>query len=132
MEMRRLRSLSLRWRLGLGLLALVAVGILSLVGYWIYLDRVVSTRFAGRLWRVPATVYARPLELFAGRSLSTRQLVRELGRLGYAESPSVESPGTYGRDDDRIELATRAFRFWDGEQPSRAVDIRFGNGGILR
>ena len=39
-------------------------------GYLYYLDRSISKTFEGRLWSVPAQVYAQPLELFAGKRLT--------------------------------------------------------------
>ena len=51
------------------LLALAA----GLAGYVLYLDHLVTSRFDGRRWNLPAHVYARPLELYAGLPLSRRR-----------------------------------------------------------
>ena len=39
-----------------------------LVGYIVYLDFQVRSQFTGKRWSLPARVYARPLELYAGLS----------------------------------------------------------------
>ena len=53
-----------RWLL-LSLVAALLGGAL----YVVYLDQVVRMRFEGRRWSLPARVYARPLELYAGRAM---------------------------------------------------------------
>ena len=50
----------------------------AVTGYGYYLDRTISKTFEGRLWSVPAQVYAQPLELFAGLELSKGHLAIEL------------------------------------------------------
>jgi penicillin-binding protein 1B len=106
-------------------LAVIAAGV---AGYLIHLDRVVTARFDGRRWDLPAQVYARPLELYQGLPLSANGLVAELKRLGY-RAVAVEvpdRPGTYRRTGERIEFVSRPFRFWDGEQAAERAVARFG------
>ncbi|MDN5872628.1 MAG: penicillin-binding protein 1B, partial [Nitrococcus sp.] len=93
--------------------------------YWLNL-RVVS-EFEGKRWAVPARVYARPLELYAGASLSPENFLIELRAADYRESASVEQTGTYKRQGDTFTLHTRTFRFWDGKVPSRILRVRFDN-----
>ena len=51
---------------------------------WVgYLDHVVTREFQGRLWSVPAHVYAEPLDLYAGAPVSADDLEVELRRLHY-------------------------------------------------
>ena len=59
------------------LTALLAAGLCL-----IYLDARISTTFTGKMWELPARVYARPLELFQGASLSKDDLAYELEALG--------------------------------------------------
>ncbi|NCF32099.1 MAG: hypothetical protein GWP50_00845, partial [Proteobacteria bacterium] len=65
---------------------------LLLLGYGYYLDRTISKTFEGRLWSVPAQVYAQPLELFAGLTLSKGHLQIELDRLGYRQQSNLNLP----------------------------------------
>ena len=108
--------------------------LLTAFAIWVaVLDWQVTTRFEGRRWDLPAHVYARPLELYAGLALTADQLEAEVTRLGYravAERP--DAPGTFRRYRNRFELRTRAFDFWDGAQPSRYFSITFGNGRIAQ
>ena len=61
----------------LGSKALLAALVLVLV--WVaYLDAVISSTFDRKRYALPATVYARSLELFEGAQVSSAQLVAEL------------------------------------------------------
>lgn len=100
------------------------------VAYVVYLDILIRVSFEGKRWALPAHVYARPLELYPGVRLSASQFNLELERLGYRYSYRPSEPGTYARQEDRFYLMTRSFRFWDGNEPSRQLDIRFDEGRL--
>jgi len=122
---RGLIRILLRWTLLLGLAAAL-VGVL----YGIHLDRVVKGKFEGKRWALPARVYARPLELYVGRALTPEQLRDELARLSYREASGEDDAGTYAMDGDRFLVHTRGFRFWDGEEPERLLDVQFADGRV--
>lgn len=94
------------------------------------LDQVVRSRFEGKLWSLPARVYARPLELYVGRTLTPNDLQEELDRLGYSKVSRPERAGSYSREGDQFQVRTRSFRFWDGEEPARFLDVRFDTQGL--
>lgn len=109
--------------------SVVAIAFLA----WIaYLSYDVTRQFEGRRWDLPAHVYARPLELYAGLPLSLEELEGELARLGYAEvAVRPAEPGTWRRLGERIELMTRPFRFWDGLQSPRFLSLAFEAGVLV-
>jgi penicillin-binding protein 1B len=115
----------------LRLVLLISLGV-GLVGilYGVHLDRVVRGKFEGKRWALPARVYARPLELFAGRALTPEQLEGELERLNYRPDPETSAEGTYSRSGNRFLVHTRPFRFWDGEEPGRLLDLDIADGRI--
>lgn len=116
-----------KWRiLGVFLLGTVVL----LAGYTAYLDIEIRRTFEGKRWAVPARVYARPLELFAGASLSLERFVEELKRLEYRSTNEPTRPGEYRRSGATVHLYTRRFLFWDGEEPARRLRIKF-DGGVL-
>ncbi len=102
-------------------------GTTLLVLFWAYvayLDSVVKTKFEGKRWSLPARVYARPLEIFPGSTLSLNQLLLELSDLGYTETTKPSTSGSYRRDGNALSIVTRAFTFWDGKEasvPFRAI-----------
>ncbi|EXJ15108.1 penicillin-binding protein 1B [Imhoffiella purpurea] len=114
-----------RWGLVLGI-----VGAAALSVYAVHLDRVVRGKFEGQRWALPARVYARALELYADRHLDAEQFQAELERLSYHPADDPNAPGTYSREGDRFLVSTRAFRFWDGQEPSRNLDIQFAEGKV--
>ena len=99
-------------------------------GYVYYLDRMVTHRFEGLRWTLPARVYAAPLDLYAGLDLSEPQLEHELQRLSYHRVSDLERPGSYRVSGDRIDLELRPARFADGSRPAMALSVVFGPTGI--
>ncbi len=112
------------------LLLVLAAGGLAALLYGLHLDGTVRAKFEGKRWALPARVYARPLELYAGRSLSAESLERELDRLKYRKVDEPHREGTYTREGGRFLVRTRAFRFWDGAEPERELDIRIADGRV--
>ncbi len=108
-----------RW----ALLVLIAAGLAGVL-YAFHLDGAVRTKFEGKRWALPARVFARPLELYVGRPLSVEALTGELERLRYRRVRSPDYVGSYSRQGGRFLVHTRPFRFWDGPEPERRLDIR--------
>jgi len=107
------------------LIGLVAVSVTA-----VYLDGVVRERFEGKRWKMPARVYARPLELYPGRRLTPSQMVAELALLGYRETPQPREPGTFRLRHQVLELVTRPFRFGDGLEASHSLSVTFADGRV--
>lgn len=120
-----------RRRLVRTLLSLLALVLLAGAAYVAHLEHVVDAHFKGPLWRVPARVYGRPLELYAGRPLPPERLFRELALLGFEEADSAGTPGTFVRRGDEVGLTTRGFRFADGEDLSRTLAVRFDRDRVV-
>ena len=99
----------------------------ALVGgvYLLYLDHLVQRKFEGKRWSVPARVYARPLDLYAGARISPEQFAQELTRLGYRKVRHPKSQASWSRNGGRFLVRTRPFTFWDGSEPGRYLDLRF-------
>ena len=97
--------------------------------YVSWLDYRLLDRFSGRMWTLPARVYARPLEIFEGKQISTEQLLSELENLNYShtDEPPTQA-GSYHHWNNHFEIRTRNFRFWDGDEKSRGfrLDITAG------
>lgn len=121
--------LSRRLLAGVGLaVAALVVALAILIGL---LDRQIVRQFEGRRWNLPAQVYARPLEIYAGLRLTPDDLQQELIALGYSGVRTVTAPGSFSRTPERIVVLTRSFQFWDGAEPGQRASIRFGGGRVL-
>ncbi len=113
------------------LVSLLLLLLVTIAAYLLYLNWLITDRFEGRRWDLPARVYARPLELYAGLSIEPSALEQELLRLGYRQVATTPvSPGTFRRERGHIEAVTRQFRYWDALQPPLAIDVRFDEQGI--
>lgn len=108
------------------LLALFGAGAV----YVAYLDRTVQVQFEGKRWALPARVYARPLELYMGLSITPEQFVAELSALKYRPVRDAASPGSYVRNGNELRIVTRPFKFWDGEQPSAQLRVSVEGGTV--
>jgi penicillin-binding protein 1B len=101
------------------------VGLVVLAGFAVYLDAVVQEKFSGKRWTVPAKVYARPLELFAGQKLAKTDFLKELDALGYRRESAGSGPGGVSVAGNNLELHTRGFQFYESSEPSQRVRVRF-------
>ncbi len=103
---------------------------LALSGYLVYLDSVVREQFEGKRFSLPARVYARPLELFTGKKLSSAHLAAELKLLRYVGKDELTRPGQFSRNGDKVNIFVRSFSFWDGAQPEQKIQLTFNNGFV--
>jgi penicillin-binding protein 1B len=113
------------------LAVLAAIVIVPLLIIVLVLDRRVTAQFEGRRWTLPARVYAQPVELYVGQTLSAERCAQELERLGYNATQDPTQPGTYRRRGDRIDVDVREFRFSDELQKARALRLGFAGNAIV-
>ncbi len=106
------------------------VAVVLLAGVLVYLDAVVQEKFSGKRWTVPAKVYARPLELFAGQKLTKQDFLAELNALGYRNETSANSSGVVSVNGNTVDLHTRGFQFYEGAEPAQALRVRFSSSNV--
>ena len=116
--------------LGRALLAALVAGLIALGFLVFYLDARVRAEFEGRRFALPARVYARPLELFAGARLGPEDLALELRQLGYQEELQGDEPRRFRRQGEEFELVTPPFVFWDGAQDKQFLHLIFADGRL--
>ncbi|MEE4297248.1 MAG: penicillin-binding protein 1B [Wenzhouxiangella sp.] len=109
------------------LLALFCLGaLLGLFGPWVWwLDREAGQRFSERQWTQASRVYARPLEIYPGRSMDRQRLTREFKSIGLREG----DPGMIGRYRStaaQVEANIPGFVFAEGRQASQRIVVGFG------
>ncbi|MCW8934191.1 MAG: penicillin-binding protein 1B [Gammaproteobacteria bacterium] len=110
----------------------LAIFVLIFSAYLVYLNVQITDKMSGRIWSLPSHVYARPLELYQGKHLSTEQLVSELGQIEYTRVQNRPTkPGQYRvLNDLHFEIISRNFTYWDGEQKSQGVRLSIYNNKI--
>jgi penicillin-binding protein 1B len=115
----------------IGAILAVVLGFLVICALLVlYLDHTVTRQFEGRRWTLPAQVYAQPLELYAGLSLSADELQRELDRLHYQRAEQLTRPGSYRRQGGRIDLVSRRVELWDEVSEPQVVRVAAGPGRV--
>ena len=95
------------------------------VSYISRLNDEIKHRFDGKRWSLPAIVYARPLDLYAGLKMSPEMFVQELELGGYRKLPQANNSGSYYRNENSFSLVTRGFYFPSGYEPSRHLSVEF-------
>ncbi len=116
-----------------GLISLALLGSVALVWTAVQvalLDKEIRNRFSSVRWTLPAQVFATPQELYPGLNLPLDELQHELVRLGYRQVGTLEGVGSFVARADALDIATRAFAFWDGPQKATRMLVRGGAGGI--
>ena len=128
----RQKHVSSRWkRWGNLLLKPGVTGLAILMAFVVYLDAVVTQKFEGKKWAIPATVYARPVELYEGRLLKPNELQAQLRRQGYQAVTRVRRPGTFARNGNEFTIYSRGFHFPDGTESSRYARVRFNGNEVV-
>ena len=103
---------------------LIASCFVFLLVYLAYLDVKIVDRFEGRIWQLPAKVYARSLELYEGKTIDAQQIEFELKLLGYTATDSMPAhSGQFFRWRNHYDIYLRAHQYLDTAEPSRLVRI---------
>lgn len=102
-----------------------AAFLVVLLLYVAYLDAVVTRAFESHRWTLPARVYARPLELYAGMPLTAAMLQDELRELGYRRVEKPQHAGEFHSDGQSVRLVTRGFAFPDGVTVPQSASVEF-------
>jgi penicillin-binding protein 1B len=111
---------SLFWKLVLSVAILTSV-------WLVYLDITVRAKFDGKKWAIPARVYAQPLEIYEGASLSAIDFEKEVKALGYQFVTQLRQPGQVVKQDTSYQVYTKGFAFWDKAEPAARYSIRFSD-----
>ena len=113
-----------------GLLFCTIIFSFVLVVYLGYLDYTVRKTFKEKPWSIPARVYASPLEIYGGYKTTPSQFEDLLTQLNYKQDYELASEGSYYRKGSQISLKTRRFAFWDQEQDSQLLRVKFSGSMI--
>ncbi|MCW8831595.1 MAG: penicillin-binding protein 1B, partial [Gammaproteobacteria bacterium] len=112
-------------------LKLIPLLLIVSVVYLVYLDVKIISKFEGRIWQLPARVYARPLEIYQGMTLTASQLMLELDTLNYSnEKNSSLEPGQFRVSGDYFDISTRGFEYWDGAEPGQMIRVRISDNKV--
>ena len=119
----------LKW-LTIRIFAVLFVAVLGMV---LYLDLLVTEKFEGKKWALPAHVYTRAMDVYVGHNMPSEVVASELEELGYQRQRSEEDvvrAGQFAAFKDSISVFQREFKFWDAQRLARKVLITWQNGVI--
>ena len=108
------------------LLSVAFAAVIVATLYAVTISDDIDKRFEGRLWSVPSRVYSDGLAIYPGQSLSLRQLVQRLDRLGYR--PTKRRPlavGEYRRSDKTVTVYLRPIELPVFSREAIAVRVTF-------
>lgn len=97
-----------------------------------YLDYTVRKQFEGRRWSIPARVYATPVELYSGYQQTQNEFEDLLQQLHYRQDYHLASEGTFYKKGQVINVKTRTFNFWDRQEESRQLRVKFSGTSIAQ
>src|ERR1700680_2147271 len=95
-------------RIGLAILGTVLVLLLTTIGvvtyYWISYGRMIDLRLSGHIQQTTARIYAAPMRISTGETLTIGALADHLQRAGYSELDVQGTPGRYVLHGNEIEI----------------------------
>lgn len=110
---------------------LLGLGIGLSIPWALWLDMQIRDEFEGRMWDVPSRVYARPLSLYSGKSISKETLLIELKAAGYRQTQRASAPGSYAVSGNDFDINRRAFIFDDGAEPAFRFHLQM-SGDVIK
>lgn len=110
----------------------IVIGSLFAAAYVLQQDELVRKQFEGKRWALPARVFARPLELYVGKSLVPNDLHQELQLLNYTFVTHLVGTGQFKRNKNTFYIQTRGFQFAEDQEISRRIRIDIRNNKISK
>ncbi len=111
--------------IGVGVTAVVTLGVV--VYLYVSYGRIIEARLHGERDRAIPRVFARPLTLQTGQSMSQTELVARLNDVGYAQRAVVERSGDFAIDRSSVVLLSRG-----GDQAGKIVTVSFPEPPVTR
>ncbi|HEX6165003.1 MAG TPA: PBP1A family penicillin-binding protein [Vicinamibacterales bacterium] len=132
----RVRLPKLRWpkilaphkrKILVGLGVTAAVMLATLAYLYVSYGRIIDARLHGERARAVPRIFARPLTLQVGQSLSQSELVARLNDVGYAQRSRVERAGDFAIVRTQVVLLSRG-----GDQAGKVVTVSFPEPPVAR
>ena len=95
----------------MALLVVAAISWGVLGYYYLSFSRLIDKSLHGERDKVFPQVFARPLEIYRGQSLTNQQLIDRLNDLGYSQRPKLEKPGEFVVSAASVSLVPRPPEF---------------------
>lgn len=117
--------------IGFILLIIIIVGMLLLAMYLVKQDRIITAKFEGKRWNIPAKVFSQPLELYQGAPMSSKDMDTWLDMLNYKSSSNYDRTGTYNKSSGQYTIHTRGFTYSANDvDPEQVIKIKISDSKI--
>ncbi|WP_395479977.1 bifunctional glycosyl transferase/transpeptidase [Candidatus Curculioniphilus buchneri] len=100
--------------------------------YGIYLNSLICNRINGKVWKLPAAVYCRTVNLEPGMDYSKDEMIAILESLQYREVPYITQAGEFTVCENSIEVLRRPFDFPEGKEGQFHVCMLFDKHQLLQ
>jgi penicillin-binding protein 1B len=105
-------------RFGLVLLGAALLVLLTFAGvathYWIFYGRMIDLRLSGHMQQTTARIYAAPMRIWTGQTLTAGELANHLQRAGYSELNMPGTPGRYILHGNEVEIRPSSESYFGG------------------
>ncbi|MBD2824548.1 bifunctional glycosyl transferase/transpeptidase [Xenorhabdus szentirmaii] len=98
--------------------------------YVLYLDNKVRERMDGQVWKLPAAVYGRMVNLEPGMNYNKNEMISLLEGMQYHQVTKINRPGEFVAKGNSIEILRRHFDFPDGPEGQILARLVFENNHI--
>ena len=99
--------------------------------YATYLNVQITEKLSGRTFDIPATVYAKALDLYEGKTLTQQELLWHLKLLGYRQTNKVDQPGEFNVYQQRFDIYVRDFAHWDQPLAAKRILVQINNAEVV-
>jgi len=115
------------WYLLVAAAAFTLIAVVALTYYYIAFSRMIDARLHGERERTLPRVYARPVELRRGQSITVQDLIARLNDLGYTHRATAEQPGEFAIGRNAIAITPRS-----GDLHGKTIRVEFNPPAAVR
>ncbi len=105
--------------------------ILSII-YGFYLDQKICKRINGKVWKLPAIVYGRIIDLEPDMFYSKKEIINLLKGIQYRQVNYITGPGEFSVNTNYIYLLRRPFNFPNGKENQISARLIFNHDRLIQ
>lgn len=110
-------------------------GLVALVLYLMKQDRIITSKFEGKRWNIPAKVFSQPLTLQQGTEVPAGNIDNWMIWLNYRNTNDIQNSGTYNKVTNKLgttyTIHSRQFTYTDSDvEPKQILKVTIKDGKI--
>ncbi|MFK8013278.1 MAG: transglycosylase domain-containing protein [Marinicellaceae bacterium] len=100
------------------------------VPWYFYLQSILNNLFIDYNWSVPSSIYARALDFYESKNISSKEIDYELLVLGYKKTSNPRFIGEFSKSNNTYEIHSKGFAFLDGNERPKVIKFSVQNNTI--